>query len=59
MINAGQAPGSRIYLAGNIIGFDGPLSAGFFAGAARMSARPSPNASTRSGSRAPGAGCCG
>lgn len=29
MINAGQAPGSRIYLAGNIIGFDGPLSADF------------------------------
>ncbi|MEO8450441.1 MAG: amidohydrolase family protein [Gemmatimonadota bacterium] len=31
MINAGQAPGSRIYLAGNIIGFDGPVSADFFA----------------------------
>jgi imidazolonepropionase-like amidohydrolase len=29
MINAGQAVGSRIYLAGNIIGFDGPLSADF------------------------------
>jgi len=29
MINAGQAPGSRVYLAGNIIGFDGPLSADF------------------------------
>ncbi|MGQ0646977.1 MAG: amidohydrolase family protein [Gemmatimonadaceae bacterium] len=29
MINAGQAIGSRIYLAGNIIGFDGPLSADF------------------------------
>lgn len=29
MINAGRAPGSRIYLAGNIIGFDGPLSADF------------------------------
>ncbi|MCZ6539544.1 MAG: amidohydrolase family protein [Chloroflexi bacterium] len=29
MINAGEAPGSRIYLAGNIIGFDGPLSADF------------------------------
>lgn len=27
MINAGQAPGSRFYLAGNLIGFDGPLSA--------------------------------
>jgi imidazolonepropionase-like amidohydrolase len=34
MINAGQAPGSRIYLAGNIIGFDGPLSADFFGAAA-------------------------
>lgn len=33
MINAGEAPGARIYLAGNIIGFDGPLSADF-AGAA-------------------------
>lgn len=29
MINSGQAIGSRIYLAGNIIGFDGPLSADF------------------------------
>ncbi len=29
MINSGQAPGSRIYLAGNIIGFSGPLSADF------------------------------
>jgi imidazolonepropionase-like amidohydrolase len=29
MIAAGEAPGSRIYLAGNIIGFDGPLSADF------------------------------
>ena len=29
MINAGEAPGSRIYLGGNIIGFDGPLSADF------------------------------
>lgn len=29
MINRGEAPGSRIYLAGNIIGFDGPLSADF------------------------------
>lgn len=29
MINRGDAPGSRIYLAGNIIGFDGPLSADF------------------------------
>ncbi len=29
MINAHQAIGSRIYLAGNIIGFDGPLSADF------------------------------
>jgi imidazolonepropionase-like amidohydrolase len=34
MINAGQAVGSRIYLAGNIIGFDGPLSADFRAAAA-------------------------
>lgn len=29
MIDRGEAPGSRIYLAGNIIGFDGPLSADF------------------------------
>jgi imidazolonepropionase-like amidohydrolase len=29
MINAGQAPGSRIYLAGNIIGFSGPLGPDF------------------------------
>lgn len=29
MINRGEAQGSRIYLAGNIIGFDGPLSADF------------------------------
>lgn len=34
MINSGQAVGSRIYLAGNIIGFDGPLSADFRAPAA-------------------------
>jgi hypothetical protein len=26
LINSGKAPGSRIYLAGNIIGFDAPLS---------------------------------
>jgi imidazolonepropionase-like amidohydrolase len=30
LINAGEAVGSRIYLAGNIIGFDGPMSADFF-----------------------------
>lgn len=35
MINAGQAIGSRVYLAGNIIGFDGPLSADF-----RLTAAP-------------------
>jgi imidazolonepropionase-like amidohydrolase len=29
MINAGQVPGSRIYLAGNIIGFSGPLGPDF------------------------------
>jgi imidazolonepropionase-like amidohydrolase len=34
LINSGKAPGSRIYLAGNIIGFDGPLSADFRATAA-------------------------
>ncbi len=34
LINAGKEPGSRIYLAGNIIGFDGPLSADFRATAA-------------------------
>lgn len=33
-INEGEAPGSRIYFAGNIIGFDGPLSADFRAAAA-------------------------
>ena len=31
LINAGEAVGSRIYLAGNIIGFDGPMSADFVA----------------------------
>ena len=30
-INAGEAVGSRIFLAGNIIGFDGPISADFLA----------------------------
>jgi imidazolonepropionase-like amidohydrolase len=35
LINAGQAVGSRIYLAGNIIGFDGPFSEDFFAAAAQ------------------------
>jgi len=34
MINAGQAAGSRIYLAGNIIGLDGPISADFVSGRA-------------------------
>ncbi len=29
MINAGEAPGSRIYIAGNIIGFSGPLGPDF------------------------------
>ncbi|WP_417460463.1 amidohydrolase family protein [Kordiimonas sp.] len=29
MLNSGEAIGSRIYFAGNIIGFDGPLSADF------------------------------
>ena len=33
-IEAGRAPGSRLYLAGNIIGFDGPLGADFRATAA-------------------------
>ncbi|MHB1329301.1 MAG: amidohydrolase family protein, partial [Gemmatimonadales bacterium] len=28
-VNAGQAPGSRFYIAGNIIGFTGPLGADF------------------------------
>lgn len=31
MINAREAPGSRVYLAGNIIGFDGLFSPDFFA----------------------------
>src|SRR6185436_15644980 len=34
MIAAGQAPGSRIFLAGNIIGFTGPLDADFRAASA-------------------------
>lgn len=34
MIASGQAPGSRIYLAGNIIGFSGPLAPDFRATAA-------------------------
>ncbi len=29
MINAGEVPGSRLYIAGNIIGFDGPFSDDF------------------------------
>ncbi len=29
MINAGEAPGSRMYIAGNIIGFSGPLGPDF------------------------------
>ncbi|WP_417464804.1 amidohydrolase family protein [Kordiimonas sp.] len=29
MLNAGEAAGARVYFAGNIIGFDGPLSADF------------------------------
>lgn len=33
-INAGKAPGSRIYLAGNIIGFSGPLGPDFRAASA-------------------------
>ncbi len=32
-INAGQLPGSRIYCAGNIVGFDGPYSSDFLANA--------------------------
>lgn len=35
-INAGDIPGSRIFCAGNIIGFDGPLSDDFFAKAAEV-----------------------
>ncbi len=34
LINAGQAEGARIYLAGNIIGFSGPLGPDFIAPAA-------------------------
>ena len=36
MINRGEAPGSRIYLAGNIIGFGGPLSSDFRGAAAEF-----------------------
>lgn len=32
LINAGGAVGSRLFVAGNIIGFSGPLSADFFSG---------------------------
>jgi imidazolonepropionase-like amidohydrolase len=35
-INAGATPGSRIFCAGNIIGFDGPYSADFFHKAAEV-----------------------
>jgi imidazolonepropionase-like amidohydrolase len=35
-INSGVIPGSRIYCAGNIIGFDGPLSPDFASKAAEM-----------------------
>ena len=34
MINAGQVPGSRIYLAGNIIGFSGPIGPDFIGASA-------------------------
>ncbi len=39
MINAGQAVGSRIYLAGNIIGFSGPLGPDFFGAAAMWASK--------------------
>jgi imidazolonepropionase-like amidohydrolase len=35
-IEAGELPGSRIFLAGNIVGFDGPFSADFFEKAAEV-----------------------
>jgi len=35
-INAGQAQGARIFLAGNIVGFDGPMSKDFIPAAATM-----------------------
>ncbi len=38
-INAGQAVGSRIYLAGNIIGFTGPLGADFRAAFASVTSK--------------------
>ncbi len=39
MINAGQAVGSRIYLAGNIIGFSGPLGPDFYGAAATWASK--------------------
>ena len=39
MINAGQAIGSRIYLAGNIIGFSGPLGPDFYGAAATWASK--------------------
>jgi imidazolonepropionase-like amidohydrolase len=36
MINSGQAPGSRIYFAGNIIGLTGPLGPDFYGAAGEM-----------------------
>lgn len=39
LINAGRAPGSRIYFAGNIIGFSGPLGPDFYAAAAPFASK--------------------
>jgi imidazolonepropionase-like amidohydrolase len=39
LINAGRAPGSRIFLAGNIIGFSGPLGPDFNGAAAPHASR--------------------
>ncbi len=41
MINRGEAPGSRIYLAGNIIGYGGPLSSDFRGAAAEFVSKAS------------------
>jgi len=39
LINAGEAPGSRIYFAGNIIGFSGPLGPDFSGAAAAFASK--------------------
>ncbi|MYC87901.1 MAG: amidohydrolase family protein [Gemmatimonadales bacterium] len=56
MIDAGEAPGSRIYFAGNIIGFDGPLSRDFRGEAAAHVSRAFVNRTNEAWERGTGRG---